>query len=130
MQIRIKRIIAALIDHVICTYLAGIIPAVIGSIIGDDYVFHMMLFALLFYSVLFIFRDLIFKNASIGKRILGIKILRKDDIKISAWTCILRNLILVLLYPIETYLIFKNGDRLGDRLTGTMVINTGDGSLS
>lgn len=122
MQIKIKRIIAALIDHVICTYLAGIIPAVIGSIIGDDYVFIMMLFAMLFYSVLFILRDLIFKNASIGKRILGIKILRKEDIKISAWTCILRNLIFLLLYPLEISVFFKNGERLGDRWTGTMVI--------
>ena len=133
MSIRSKRLVAVLLDHVVCTYVAGFVPAIILKIVGDDYAVQIVYITLILYAVVVAFKDILFKNASLGKKILGIEVLRKDGTRATARSCVLRNLVFIFLFPVEIILLLNNDERLADKWLDTKVSisnKTGDGSVS
>ena len=71
-------------------------------------------------GILFVFRDCVFKNASIGKKILKLKIVSETPDRLNAMTYILRAIPLILL-PIELLMLLKHNYRTGDRLSKTWI---------
>ena len=81
----------------------------------------------LFISFLFwIFKDCAFGNASIGKKIFGIKIIytnRENNGKIDILTHLKRSIPLLFLFYIEMLLVVSINRRLGDIWSKTAVVN-------
>ena len=63
----------------------------------------------------------IFNGASIGKRIVKIKVVDENNQKPSIGKLILRNLTLVI-WPLEFYFLLNNKIKIGDRITKTQVV--------
>jgi uncharacterized RDD family membrane protein YckC len=135
--VRVKRMGAFLIDLVIIIFLStlssmlpflGVIPAIVVTL----------------YQLL---RD--YSGASVGKRILRLKVVNRNGGPATSMQCILRNIIfvvpsialfitalgipgvgflidgtvLLIFYIIEVIFLLATGTRVGDRLAGTTVVN-------
>ena len=74
--------------------------------------------------ILFLIKDFIFRNASIGMKMFNICIVSQlDNGKPQIWQLLLRNIFLVFLWPVEYYFVFlKEKDGLGDRIAKTKLI--------
>lgn len=71
----------------------------------------------------FIFRDVIFKGRSLGKRIMRLRVYDKNTLQEpSTKQCAVRNLFLPL-YPIEGIVLLFTGRTMGDRVAGTVVLS-------
>ena len=114
-----KRILAFIIDYV--TFMILLV------LFGIVYKFEIVQNSKLFYISLFISLTLIyFKDninaQSIGKRIVGLKVVRQNGAKPSFLQLFLRNLTFCL-WPIEAILVLMEKPRLGERFTKTKVIS-------
>lgn len=72
-------------------------------------------------AILFLTKDMVFRNASIGMKMFNICIVSQlDNGKPKIWQLLLRNIFLVLIWPVEYYFVFvKEKDGLGDRVAKT-----------
>ncbi|MBQ7296003.1 MAG: RDD family protein [Clostridia bacterium] len=71
--------------------------------------------------LMFVLRDIIFKNSSIGKRIFGLNIYDKITLQeATKKQKIIRNLFLFL-YPLDGIVLLITGETIGDRIAGTAV---------
>ena len=131
----LKRYLAALIDHAIGCLIGTILGKIVYVFLPKENIAIIVFFCT--YFLYFFFRDLIFWNASIGKKILRIKITRSDKGIITLNTHFKR-IIALTLFPLESFLIFYNNNkRLGDIWAKTQIVenerqeneNTGDGSI-
>lgn len=107
--------------------------AVIGSLVtfgmpadNIEFVFFPSVknfFANLVVYVSFLLKDVLFRNASIGKKTFNVSIVSQfNGEKPNIWRIILRNITLVI-WPVEVYLVlYKQKTRLGDRLAKTKVV--------
>lgn len=84
-----------------------------------------------FLSMIYIvFRDGLFSGQSVGKKVMGIRVVHKDGRPISFVDSSFRNVLFLVPYlmpltlPIETVALFRSPDRLrlGDRIAKTRVI--------
>ena len=126
-NVRIRRIIAWIIDW----NLSGL-PCLIYTTIFMD-VFkrpsiQSMGFILIFmilvflYPVTFVFRDVIFKGRSIGKRIFGLYVLDKNTNEpASIKQRIIRNLFFFI-YPIDGIILLATKESIGDKAVNTIVV--------
>jgi len=115
-----KRIIAMMIDYIIILVICHI-PLIIYIELADFNIFEAIDSMISLVMILVIFKDLIFRNASIGKKIMKLEI-RKQDNKIPPiYAIILRN-ITVSIWPLECILILMNKNRIGDMIFNTKVI--------
>lgn len=127
-KLKTKRIMAIIIDQ----FLLSLCCASVGVIamkceISDAPLFynHFDIRLLDIVTVIFlcimILKD-IFKGASIGKRIFKLYVgnATKPIQPVKKYKLILRN-ITVLIWPIEAFLLLKNGKRIGDYITNTTV---------
>ena len=118
------RILAYIIDY--ATFVVYmVIVAFIIIIIGVESEFNLDAFVLiLVYSVPFMFclKDSVFKNQSIGKRIMGIEIIKNDGTRPSFIVLFSRNFILGVLNWIELIVYLVNGERFADKILNTMVV--------
>lgn len=136
MPIKVKRLFALLIDHAICIVMSGFPFSFLLQIkvIDEKYLDSILLLVTpLLYFVLMLFKDSFCKNASFGKKILGLKVVRTNGKKFTIITSFLRNIVIPILFPFEIYYLFAYNRRLGDRLANTEVQNarnTEDGSVS
>ena len=124
---RIRRIIAWIIDW----NLSGL-PCLLYTTIFMDmfkqpsiqnmsYILIFMLLAFL-YPVTFVFRDVIFKGRSIGKRIFGLHILDKTTSEpASIKQRIIRNLFFFV-YPVDGIILIATKESIGDKVVNTVVI--------
>ena len=72
--------------------------------------------------VLFVFRDVIFKGRSIGKRIFGLYILDKNTNEpASIKQRIIRNLFFFI-YPVDGIILIANKESIGDKTSNTVVV--------
>jgi uncharacterized RDD family membrane protein YckC len=123
-----KRISAFIIDYGI-----GSVGTIILSI-GDIYilmteqnyitpVFFLIYNIILLTAVLyFLFRD-VFGKRSIGKRIMKLKIIDRSNLDTpNAVRRIVRNITILLMWPVEFILFLRGKERLGDRLAKTTVV--------
>tara|TARA_R110001599_G_scaffold136296_1_gene314675 strand:+ start:19461 stop:19757 length:297 start_codon:yes stop_codon:yes gene_type:complete len=73
----------------------------------------------------FLLKDSLPNGQSIGKRILGIAVIGTVTYQnCKWWQSALRNLVLMVLLPVEILFVLLNNRRLGDALVSTMVIET------
>lgn len=122
MNVKYKRLLAGLIDFYIIAFASGI-NASIFDIKGTK--IEMILNIVVFYIsflVLGTFRDIVFNNASLGKRIMRIKIVPLEKESINFAMRIKRAITLVLV-PVEIILILNSNKRLGDYWAKTDVEN-------
>ena len=128
MGIKIRRIVAWIIDWI----LSGI-PAFVCAFIISAYVMEsggtitpplvLLFFLCVFsYPVLFILRDVIFCGRSIGKRILGLRVIDRETGQIPAiWKRIVRSAFLFVYLADGVYLL-ATGKSLGDTVCETTVV--------
>lgn len=126
MSIPLKRIIAGIIDHCISLYIAVMSIYIITEGTCRVTAATVVMF-LIVYLMTITFRDLVFKNASIGKKIMRLKITKKRSVSqsftITFGCCLIRGLTSVFLMPIEIILLLSSGDRMGDSWSETVVIS-------
>ena len=117
---RIKRCVSAYLDIMIIGSISQIIIIFLTKF-DIRKIFENFYMYLLFGLFLFLLKDLVFRNASIGKRALNLEILKSDNTVPSVSTLILRN-IFVLLWPIDAILILANKRKIGDIIFKTKVV--------
>ena len=120
MNIKIKRLFSGVIDFVMTCFLAtcvvGIITLVKLSVSKISIAAYLVCF-----FVGIVLKDMVFCNASLGKRFLKLYIVCSQHNKLDIVTCIKRNATLIL-FPIEIFLLLFNDFRLGDKLAKTTVV--------
>ncbi|MFN3580973.1 MAG: RDD family protein [Pseudomonas sp.] len=118
------RVGAYLIDILICWLLASFIPYVTGLILGS-HAFMLSSYAHWVALAYFLLKDSLPNGQSIGKRLLGLAVIGAVTYQnCKWWQSALRNLLLMLLLPVEIIFVLLNSRRLGDALVSTMVIDT------
>ncbi len=117
---RIKRCVSAYLDIMIIGSISQIIIIFLTKF-DIRKIFENFYMYLLFGLFLFLLKDLVFRNASIGKRALNLEILKSDNTVPSVSTLILRN-IFVFLWPIDAILILANKRKIGDIIFKTKVV--------
>lgn len=122
MSINARRIIAAVIDFYIICFIVTVISYTLVFL--TMYIsFHSFVVCFILTYVLILFRDNIFGNASIGKKLLKIKVVKVNGEKINLITSLKRN-ILFFLWPVEILLIITDNRRLGDMWAKTIVVKS------
>ena len=116
-----RRFGSLLVDGLVTYLLLKLIFTFVELPAGSDY----FLIATSIFSVLFLFKDTLFLNRSIGKRLLGIRITSvKTGEPPAFWRVIVRNLTLAITFLniIEfVFALFKPQRRIGDYVAGTRV---------
>ena len=93
--------------------------------LGDLYVTPYSITIYLFaFFILLLTKDCIFKNASIGKLIFKLKVVKNNGTNLMFLDVVKRNLTLTILLPLELALIVLNDCRIGDIWTKTHVNDT------
>ena len=129
MNDKIKRILAAIIDFYIICFLSSAFICIFT--LGE---FSITPFSIIVYLtislLLLLFKDFMFKNTSIGKRIFKLKVAKTDGTNLMIVDVIKRNIPIIILLPVEALLLIINNRRIGDILAKTSIVynNTGDGS--
>lgn len=126
-DVRIRRIVAWIIDW----NLSGLPSLLFVAFLRDCLtrpsfqnagVLLILLALILLYPVLFVFRDVIFKGRSIGKRIFGLYIIDKSTNQPALMKQrIIRNLFFFI-YPVDGIILLATKESIGDRLVNTAVI--------
>ena len=127
---RVKRLLAAVIDFYIACIFSTLIIAVIT--LGKLNVTALTIGVYVgFFVLCMMAKDVLFKGASIGKRICKIKVVRADGKMLTVADAIKRTVPL-LLPPIEVICLLTRDKRLGDLWADTAVVDrkTGDVSVS
>ena len=122
MKIKIKRLGAAMIDFYIICLVATLIAMFLNGGITEHIIRYIIIYCVVFF-LLFLFKDNVFGNASIGKKILGIHII----CTVENQSCTIMNLkrtLPFILLPIEVLLIVVDNLRLGDIWADTLVVET------
>ena len=121
MNDKIKRILAALIDFYIICFLSS---AFIGVFTLGE--FSITPFSIIVYVtislLLLLFKDFMFKNTSIGKRIFKLKVAKTDGTNLMIVDVIKRNIPIIILLPLEALLLIINDRRIGDIWAKTSIV--------
>lgn len=116
-----KRLMAAFIDNIICSIPFVVITFCIIFLKLDNQFLSNWL-PLIAYYIIFLSKDLVYKNASIGKKILNIRIVNNDGKEPLKKQLIFRN-IFIFLWPIEVILIMINNKKIEDYLFKTSIVS-------
>lgn len=128
-MVKLRRIIAFLIDYYILL-MAGFIVAFIIKSIGTIFEINFMMNSLNFLinkiampiAILGLFvKDLVFKNYSIGKKLMNLEIRSLNNNSLSIFQLIARNLFYIV-WPLEVLILIIIGKRLGDIIFKTEVV--------
>lgn len=106
-----KRIIASMIDWGIIIILAGILSVILPSYQIYDFEIIKIIINLLVISIYISFKDLLFRNASLGKAIVGLRIVKiNNKERASIYSVIMRNVVLLIpiIWWLEFYKVVKN----------------------
>ena len=126
-NVRIRRIIAWIIDW----NLSGLPCLLYTTIFMDVFkrpsfqnIGYILIFMLLVFlcPITFVFRDVIFKGRSIGKRIFGLYVLDKNTNEpASIKQRIIRNLFFFI-YPVDGIILIVTKESIGDKAVNTTVV--------
>ena len=124
----VRRIVAFYID--ILVYGFVIIMVAVPSLMLIFYLFvggmirnvFMDIFYIVFF-VFFSFKDLLYKNASVGKKILHLKVVT-DDSKIPCKKIIILRNILDFIWPVNFIILIISGKKMEDWLFKTNVVSS------
>ncbi len=121
MNDKIKRILAAIIDFYIICFLSSAFICVFT--LGE---FSITPFFIIVYLTIFLllllFKDFMFKNTSIGKRIFKLKVAKTDGTNLMIVDVIKRNIPIIILLPVEALLLIINNRRIGDIWAKTSIV--------
>ena len=121
MNDKCKRVLAAIIDLYIICFLSTSLVGV--STLGKFNITPFSITIYLISSVLFLLvKDFVFKNASIGKRICKLKIVKNDGTKLLMTDIIKRNMTILSFLPVEVFLLIVQNKRLGDLWAKTSIV--------
>ena len=132
MSIFLRRIGSFIIDWILI-FLIGIPLLFIGPSFKTEYLLYPSIsmfysygffLSLLWFFVAFLFKDCVFKNASIGKKLLGLKVEVVEKRKSLVFALVIRNATLILGWIELIILLANHGTRLGDIIAKTKVVNT------
>jgi len=118
-MIKIMRIVAGFIDFFIILFISTMIGYVFS--IGQDTEIFGICISLTLFFTLFLLKDTVFKNASIGKKIFNISIKSNVSSKINLKSLVIRNIFLLPLLTLEILMILYGNRRIGDILAKTSV---------
>jgi len=121
MDKKIKRLVASVIDfYIICFLSSGVIGIVtLGSF--DVTTFTVVTYLILCF-LLITLKDCVFKNASIGKKLLKLKVVKNDGTNPQFADLLKRNIPIVILLPIEILVMIISVKRIGDIWSKTEVV--------
>ena len=130
MNDKIKRILAAIIDFYVICFVSSAFICVFT--LGE---FSITPFSIIVYLtislLLLLFKDFMFKNTSIGKRIFKLKVVKTDGTNLMIVDVIKRNIPIIILLPVEALLLIINNRRIGDIWAKTSIVyNTIRGRFS
>ena len=124
---KLKRIIAMFIDW----NLSGI-PGLIYSLFFLSLVNHFpqavgfavipFPFFVMSLPLIFVYRDVIFRGQSIGKRILKLKIVDLETMGLPLQSKLIRRNVFFFILPVEIILIIIKNQTIGDMITNTTII--------
>ena len=121
MSLKTKRLIAGLVDHYcICFVASGLVGILtLGS-------FRISLFSgiafFLAFFLLVLLKDCVFQNASLGKRLFKLVVVKKGEGKVKTGDLLKRNVTVIVLLPLEILMLVAGGTRLGDAWAKTEVL--------
>ncbi len=118
-----KRFIAAIIDWSVFIIIALLLTESLKKLVPVDSNFFMNSVRIVLTSFK-LFKDLLFRNASLGKRIMGLRIVQKSNgEKASVKSIIIRSAVLIipLMFYYEFYRLIKRKDRWIDEKLQTDV---------
>lgn len=127
-KIKIKRFAAAYIDFIAICILSQVIALIALGIASlffpkdprvDLLIIAICGFMIILYAIV---KDLIFKNASIGKKVLQIKVVTLDGKKLGFFKALKRALPLVI-FPLEILFMVTDNTRIGDSWAKTTVVD-------
>lgn len=121
MNDKTKRILAAIIDFYIICFLSSAFICIFT--LGE---FSITPFSIIVYLTislfLLLFKDFMFKNTSIGKRIFKLKVAKTDGTNLMIVDVIKRNIPIIILLPVEALLLIINNRRIGDIWAKTSIV--------
>ena len=121
MNDKIKRILAAIIDFYIICFLSSAFICVFT--LGEFSITPFFIIVYLTISLLLLlFKDFMFKNTSIGKRIFKLKVAKTDGTNLMIVDVIKRNIPIIILLPVEALLLIINNRRIGDIWAKTSIV--------
>ena len=121
MNDKIKRILAAIIDFYIICFLSSAFICVFT--LGEFSITPFFIIVYLTISLLLLlFKDFMFKNTSIGKRIFKLKVAKTDGTNLMIVDVIKRNIPVIILLPVEALLLIINNRRIGDIWAKTSIV--------
>ena len=121
MNDKIKRILAAIIDFYIICFLSSALICVFT--LGEFSITPFFIIVYLTISLLLLlFKDFMFKNTSIGKRIFKLKVAKTDGTNLMIVDVIKRNIPIIILLPVEALLLIINNRRIGDIWAKTAIV--------
>lgn len=130
MKIKIKRLIAAYIDMVIAVFSSLLLVYVLtlGNFNLESPIIFQIISSCLYIVIVVLFiirKDLVFKNASIGKKILGLKIVdsKNNDI-LDKKVLVNRNKETLFSFPLYPIYIIISNESVGDEKFKTKIIDT------
>jgi len=118
-KIRIKRLLSGYIDLILIIVIANLIVWILSGNLFYSTEFEYILYFLATIGILT--KDLIFRNKSIGKKILGLEVKNNDNTTSSILKIILRNITYVF-WPIEGLIVLISNKRIGDIVFKTKVV--------
>ncbi len=121
MNEKIKRILAAFIDFYIICFLSSAFIYIFTSGKLNITPFSISIYLISFFLLLLI-KDFLFKNASAGKWIFKLKVVKTDRTKLTFVDVIKRNIPVIFLLPLEAILLTINNRRIGDIWAKTEII--------
>lgn len=81
-----------------------------------------LLFFVMLFPVILVFRDVIFAGRSIGKRIFGLHIIdKRTNEPVSVGKRIIRNLFFFI-YPVDGIILLATKESIGDKIAKTIVV--------
>lgn len=120
MNHKVKRLLAAIIDFCVICFLSSALVCITTWGKMDVTPFSITLYFGSF-VLLLLFKDFVFKNASVGKRVFKMKIIKTDETSFTIIDALKRTIPIILL-PIELLLIMANNQRIGDIWAKTSVV--------
>ena len=130
-DINIKRIVASFIDFTIIGFIAEKIMAIFtfvkntstlsSTTISIISIISITVFLITFFFFLLL-RDIVFVDRSIGKKLFKLKVVKTDGTKLMIFDIIKRNLPIIVLLPVEIYLVIVDNRRIGDIWAKTSIV--------
>jgi len=124
---KIKRLIAGYVDFIaIMLSVSLLVDIITNGYFNPDAPLPLLLFEILIYLVFiylaFISKDILFLNASLGKKLMGLEILDSNNEIPPKKILIKRNSVVVLSFPFEIFNIIFSGYTTGDKKYKTIVV--------